>query len=223
MSLYDVPGNLQGLANRLRVQPRSAAANSPILLAEPQLPDGLLLPGQGLITPESRILIPGSIPLNTDGSGLIIPGGGLIAEPPGIPGFRPAPGSGLWLPEGVEAPANAPRQFWAKSKTFNGNKVFQRDDLIDPMLIDSRGRTNLERMQKGLAPIGPDGESINLHHLIQTQDGAIAEVTQTFHQQNYGTLHINPNTVPSGIDRNAFDAWKRRYWMYRVNDFGESP
>jgi hypothetical protein len=114
-------------------------------------------------------------------------------------------------------------RFWTKSKTFNGNKVFQRNDLIDPKLIDSRGRTNLERMQKGLAPIGPDGESIILHHLIQTQDGAIAEVTQTFHQKNFGTLHTNPNTIPSGIDRNAFNAWKRQYWIDRAGDFGGSP
>jgi hypothetical protein len=74
-----------------------------------------------------------------------------------------------------------------------------------------------------LAPIGPDGESINLHHLIQTQDGAIAEVTQTFQQENFSTLHINPNTIPSGIDRNAFNSWKRQYWIDRARDFGGSP
>ncbi len=78
-------------------------------------------------------------------------------------------------------------------------------------------------MKNGLAPIGPDGESINLHHLIQTQDGAIAEVTQTFHQQNFGTLHINPHTIPSGIDRNAFIAWKRQYWIDRAKELGGSP
>ncbi|MEZ5951969.1 MAG: HNH/ENDO VII family nuclease [Planctomycetaceae bacterium] len=122
----------------------------------------------------------------------------------------------------LRASTNAPRQFWTKSKTFNGNKVFQRDDLIDPKLIDSRtGMTNLELMRAGRAPIGPDGKEINLHHLIQTQDGAIAEVTQTFHQQNFRTLHINipPNQFPSGIYRSAFNAWKRNYWIDRANDF----
>lgn len=29
---------------------------------------------------------------------------------------------------------------------------------------DVMGRTNLDRMKKGLAPLGPDGKSINLHH-----------------------------------------------------------
>jgi A nuclease of the HNH/ENDO VII superfamily with conserved LHH len=121
------------------------------------------------------------------------------------------------------APLSTQPKFWTKSKTFNGNKVFQRDDLINLNLVDSRGRTNLQRMQKGVAPIGPDGQSINLHHMIQTQDGAIAEVTQTFHQQNYGALHINPNTIPSGIDRDAFDAWKRQYWIARAKELGGLP
>ena len=52
---------------------------------------------------------------------------------------------------------------WGKGTEFNGKKVFQRNDLIDLKLIDDRGRTNLQRMKQGVAPIGPDGNSINLH------------------------------------------------------------
>ncbi|MDC0934976.1 HNH/ENDO VII family nuclease [Pirellulales bacterium] len=125
---------------------------------------------------------------------------------------------GFAAPKKVDAPKS---NLWNKSKNFDGNKVFQRDDLIDPSLIDSRGRSNLERMKKGLAPLGPDGKSINLHHTIQTQGGAIAEVSQTFHQQNSKIIHINPNSTPSGIDRGLFDKWKRDYWKDRANDFGD--
>ncbi len=53
---------------------------------------------------------------------------------------------------------NSGRKFWTSSTTFKGNKVFHRNDLIDPKLVDARGRTNLERMQKGLAPAGLDGK-----------------------------------------------------------------
>ncbi|WXF89260.1 HNH/ENDO VII family nuclease [Pseudomonas syringae pv. atrofaciens] len=60
-------------------------------------------------------------------------------------------------------------------------------------------------MASGRAPIGIDGESINLHHMIQTQNGGIAELTQTFHQKYSSTIHINPNTIPSGIDRPLFN------------------
>jgi len=81
--------------------------------------------------------------------------------------------------------------------SFGGNRVYQRNDLIGASLVDARGRTNLERMQRGLAPIGPDGQSINLHHLTQRQSGAIAEVTATMHQQNSGILHINPASMGS--------------------------
>ncbi len=109
-------------------------------------------------------------------------------------------------------------KFWREVK-FKGKKVFQRDDLIDPKLVDARGRTNLQRMEKGLAPIGPDGKSMNLHHSLQTNDSALVEMTQTFQKQNTKVIHINPHTVPSGIDRKAFDLFRKEYWMERANDF----
>ncbi len=36
-------------------------------------------------------------------------------------------------------------------------------------------------------------------------------MTQIFHQQ----IHVNPNTIPSGIGRAAFDKWKAQYWQQR--------
>ena len=76
-------------------------------------------------------------------------------------------------------------------------------------------------MEAGLAPLGPDGKSMNLHHMTQTQDGAIAEVTSTFHSENSSIIHINDNSIPSGIDREAFDKWRSDYWKSRANDFIE--
>lgn len=81
------------------------------------------------------------------------------------------------------------------------------------------GRTNLQRMARGLAPLGPEGKPINLHHTLQTQGGPLAEITQTMHEQARRILHINPKTIPSGIDRNAFNAWKAEYWKRRALDF----
>ena len=103
---------------------------------------------------------------------------------------------------------------------FRGARVYQRDALIDPSRVDRLGRTNLERMQKGLAPIGPDGNPINLHHLTQSGSGPVAEVTQSFHQRYSSVLHINPNSVPSGIDRSAFAVWRSQYWKVRAKAFG---
>lgn len=73
--------------------------------------------------------------------------------------------------------------------------------------------TNLERMATGRAPISHDGNSINLHHITQNQNETIADVTQTFHQQNKTGIHVNPNTIPSGINRNEFNKWKTQYWI----------
>ena len=110
-------------------------------------------------------------------------------------------------------------RYWDRKIEFNGKQVYQRDDIIDPHMVDPNGRTNLQRMKAGTAPLGPDGLSINLHHLLQTDDSPIAEVTKTFHQENSGIIHINPNSIPSGINRPVFDAWRRQYWMQRARDF----
>jgi hypothetical protein len=110
-------------------------------------------------------------------------------------------------------------RFWNRVTNFQGSKAYQRNDLIDPMRTDPTGVTSLERMQAGQAPIGPDGYPLNLHHMLQTQEGPIAEVTQTFHQLYSSIIHINPPSVASGIDRAAFRAWREAYWIQRVNDF----
>jgi len=116
--------------------------------------------------------------------------------------------------------SNVAGRFWTKTIEFQGVTVYQRTDLINPNLTDKYGRTNLVRMRQGLAPLGPDGASMNLHHMLQTQDGPIAEVTETFHQQNSSIVHVNPKTIPSGISRSPFDTWRRQYWMNRARDFG---
>ncbi|MFS2134265.1 HNH/ENDO VII family nuclease [Telluria sp. Tellsp131] len=38
--------------------------------------------------------------------------------------------------------------------------------------------------------------------------------------ENSEIIHINPNVIPSGIDRSAFDAWKARYWANRATNDG---
>ena len=104
-------------------------------------------------------------------------------------------------------------------KSFNGVIVVQNDSIINPNLVDSRGRSNIERMQKGLAPIGPDGKSVNLHHVNQTMNGPVEEMTATYHQKNYSLLHSNTGKDSSQINRKEFDSWRRAYWQQRANDF----
>lgn len=119
------------------------------------------------------------------------------------------------------------RKFWKSDPVeFNGNKVYQRDDLFDPNRMTTwreKGKvirgTNVERMATGRAPVGHDGNAVNLHHMLQTQNGPIAEMSQTCHKTNYGIIHINPNAIPSGIYRSAFNAWREQYWINRAGGF----
>jgi RHS repeat-associated protein len=118
--------------------------------------------------------------------------------------------------------ASGPKEagrLWAPQEVA-GRRVYQRDDLIDPMRTNARGETSLALMQRGRSPIGPDGRPVQLHHVIQKEPGPVAEITQGFHQRAARQLHINPsNTLPSGIDRVAFRSWKTEYWMRRASDF----
>jgi len=121
------------------------------------------------------------------------------------------------------------RKYWsAEPVQFKGNKVYQRNDIFDPQRVSSwkeKGQivtgTNIERMASGRAPIGTDGKSVNLHHMTQNQNGPIAEITQSFHQDNSSVIHINPNATPSGINRSVFDKWKNQYWQQRATEYGK--
>jgi hypothetical protein len=126
------------------------------------------------------------------------------------------------LPE-IDAPWKS--RYWDETSeyTFKGqtNKVYKRDDLIDLKLVDpKKGRTNLQLMQEGKAPLGPDGNPINLHHSLQTMDSPLVEITQNMHQQYGKIIHINPSSIPSAIDRVAFKKWKSDYWVQRAKELG---
>ncbi|WP_145546457.1 hemagglutinin repeat-containing protein [Yersinia intermedia] len=110
------------------------------------------------------------------------------------------------------------RKYWSDEPVqFNGNKVYQRNDLFDPHYVDPKsGKTNLQLMDAGRAPIGTDGNPVNLHHMLQRQDGPIAEATQSFHKENHGVIHINDNSIPSGINRAEFNKWRSSYWKERA-------
>lgn len=115
---------------------------------------------------------------------------------------------------------------WNKSTEFRGQKVHQRDDLFDPDQMTTwkhKGEivsgTNTERMLTGRAPIGRDGKAVELHHMLQTNDGPLAEISATFHDKYKSVIHINKNTTPSGINRNQFNTYKRNYWKNRALDF----
>lgn len=105
----------------------------------------------------------------------------------------------------------------SKIERVEGKIVAKRDITFKPCQKDAAGRTNIERMQEGLAPIGTDGKSIELHHLKQKDNGIIIEVTNDEHNKYSKTLHRYKDE--SEIDRREFEKWKRKYWRQRAKDF----
>ena len=105
-----------------------------------------------------------------------------------------------------------------KTEVVNGKTVTLNNKTFDPTLVDNQGRTNIQRMEQGLAPIGTDGKSVNIHHIDQTNDGHVIEITASEHQQNYSSLHTNTGQTNSLIDRNAFNIWRKDYWEWRSNN-----
>lgn len=92
---------------------------------------------------------------------------------------------------------------------------------IDLNFIDEQGRTNLVRMQQGLAALDPEtGLAYELHHMGQTNDAVMAILTQAEHRGvgNHAIWHdlISESVVDHGTawaaQRAAF--WKSMAKMY---------
>lgn len=107
-------------------------------------------------------------------------------------------------------------QLGAKQKDLvEGKEVYWDNKTFDPYRKDWLGRTNIQRMQKGLAPIGHDGKSVNIHHIDQTDDGPVVEISATEHSKHTKILHDNTGQKPSQINRSEFNKWRYRYWKWR--------
>ncbi|WP_273724536.1 HNH/ENDO VII family nuclease, partial [Bartonella sp. AU18XJBT] len=128
------------------------------------------------------------------------------------------------------------KKLWLKKKPtkFTDSKfgqtytVYRRDDLFDPNRISYwmiKGEkvwgTNIDRMKARRAPIGFDGKPVELHHLNQTPDGPLAEMSHEFHKKYTSVIHVNPKTHQSLIDRKKFEKQREEYWKEYGNGHGE--
>jgi|GEM_PF-5041853 len=43
--------------------------------------------------------------------------------------------------------------YWNRTVEYDGHRIYQRNDLIDPDMLTPNGSTNLELMQAGYAPL----------------------------------------------------------------------
>jgi RHS repeat-associated protein len=126
--------------------------------------------------------------------------------------------------------------------TILGRKVYQDDSLIDPTtpvnqmninqnalnspsfdkmkgMIDN-GATNVDLMNEGYAPFGPDGNQVNLHHILGEEPGPMIELSASTHQKFYSPLH---GLVEDGNSfRNnpsllrGYNRFRSKYWKERA-------
>ncbi len=109
-----------------------------------------------------------------------------------------------------------------KEGTVNGKQCLQRE--IDPNFKDDFGRTNMERMQKGLSPYdAKSGEKLELHHMGQRADSPFAELRENLDHGdgNHHVLHDLKTESwrhdPGNEARYAVE--KPEYWKARAQQF----
>ena len=63
---------------------------------------------------------------------------------------------------------------WDLKESVVGDKTALTSKEINPDQLDGMGRTNKERVERGMAPLDSNGESYNLHHIGQSKDSPLA-------------------------------------------------
>lgn len=94
----------------------------------------------------------------------------------------------------------------------NGNTALIRN--IDLNFVDDLGRTNLQRMQDGLAALDPTGVPYELHHIGQHADSTLAILTKAEHMQggNNKIWHILGETTEVHGAGNTWNTQRQQFW-----------
>ncbi len=92
--------------------------------------------------------------------------------------------------------------------SINGKTALIRTD-INPFQTDEFGVSNLDKMLKGRAPISANGETFELHHIGQSNDGILAILTTSEHDN----VALHGFKAISEIDRVEFGKTVRpEFW-----------
>lgn len=99
------------------------------------------------------------------------------------------------------------------SRLINGKTALVRD--IDLNFIDEMGRTNLVRMQQGLAPLDSTGVPYELHHIGQEVDSTLAILTREEHRLAGNSKIWHEFGTGSDVHAagNNWDAQRKLFWQ----------
>ena len=116
---------------------------------------------------------------------------------------------------GSEAEANIYEGADLEPTQINGKDALMRTD-IDYDKKDIFGQTNLDRMNKGLAPLDAEERPVELHHIGQKQDSPLAELTQKEHRGKGNDNILHNKLKESDIDREGFNKERQEHWKARA-------
>ena len=103
------------------------------------------------------------------------------------------------------------KQAGLKTKLISGKSALVRDG-INLNYVDEFGRTNLERMKKGLAALDANGIPYELHHIGQKTDSTLAVLTQAEHRLGNNHKIWHDLSKASEIDHASFDKIRQAFW-----------
>jgi len=93
----------------------------------------------------------------------------------------------------------------------DGCSIYLNPNDVQLSRTNFLGETNLELLSRGVAPIGADGNPMNLHHMTRRHPGIIVLMTESFHQKHTDLLHFRSEKYmrqPTPVDRIIFSRWK---------------
>ena len=99
-------------------------------------------------------------------------------------------------------------------RMINGKAALVRP--IDLNFVDEFGRTNLQRMQQGLAALDPvTGQAYQLHHVGQHADSTLAILSKAEHMQggNNTIWHQLGNATEVHGAGNTWDLQRQQFWQ----------
>lgn len=109
-----------------------------------------------------------------------------------------------------------------KEQTVDGRTCLVRDDIDPDYLDEESGLTNRELMEKGRAPFdAKTGERIELHHIGQSYDSPLAELTADSEHggENFGKLHTSESDSwrnDSQLNNHYNNVQRPSHWKARV-------
>lgn len=102
-------------------------------------------------------------------------------------------------------------------------RVYQRGDIDFDYKDLVTGKTNIQLMESGKAPIGSDGKPIQLHHILQKESGPMVEIKETTHSEYHRILH---GLIDDGgsfrhdeLLSKQYKNFRKKYWRWRAQQY----